>query len=271
METQKRSHKKLWITLTAIVVILAILVFLVLGMLRGFEPGEGLYNNMMAREPGNSTTYDFDKIERFEGNPLEGKHLCVLGSSVTYGAASLQNSLGEYFRQRFGMELTKEAVSGTTLADFTGSSYVDRIQTIDKDADIDLFICQLSTNDATLNRPLGDISRDGNFDVTTTTGAMEYIITYARDTWGCPVLFYTGSYFEDADYAAQVDRLMELQEKYDIGVLDLWHSKTFNDISAEQRELYMHDDIHPTKAGYREWWCPELEKQLLAYYNSLEK
>ena len=271
METKKRSHKKLWITLTAIVVILAILVFLVLGMLRGFEPGEGLYNNMMAKEPGNSATYDFDKIERLEGNPLEGKHLCVLGSSVTYGAASLQNSLGEYFQQRFGMELTKEAVSGTTLADFTGSSYVDRIQTIDKDADIDLFICQLSTNDATLNRPLGDISKDGNFDVTTTTGAMEYIITYARDTWGCPVLFYTGSYFEDADYAAQVDRLMELQEKYDIGVLDLWHSKTFNDISAEQRELYMHDDIHPTKAGYREWWCPELEKQLLAYYNSLEK
>ncbi len=60
METAKKSHKKLWITLTAIVV--------------------------------------------------------VLGSSVTYGAASLQNSLGEYFQQRFGMELTKEAVSGTTTS-----------------------------------------------------------------------------------------------------------------------------------------------------------
>lgn len=271
MEKQKRSHKKLWITLTAIVVILAILVFLVLGMLRGFEPGEGLYNRMMAKEPGNSVTYDFDKVERLEGNPLEGKHLCVLGSSVTYGAASLQNSLGEYFQQRLGMELTKEAVSGTTLADMGGSSYVDRIQTIDKDADIDLFICQLSTNDASLKRPLGEISKDGNFDVNTTTGAMEFIINYARDTWGCPVLFYTGSYFDNEAYQAQVDRLMELQEKYGIGVLDLWHSKKFNNISPEQRELYMHDDIHPTKAGYREWWCPELEKQLLAYYNSLEK
>ncbi len=30
-------------------------------------------------------------------------------------------------------------------------------------------------------------------------------------------------------------------------------------------------NIHPTKAGYREWWCPEMEKQLLAYYDSLEK
>ena len=37
------------------------------------------------------------------------------------------------FQQRFGMELTKEAVSGTTLADKGGSSYVDRIKNIDKD------------------------------------------------------------------------------------------------------------------------------------------
>lgn len=271
MEKQKKSHKKLWITLTAIVVVLAMIVVMLIGMLRGFGPGDYLYNRSLAKLPGNTATYDFDKVEPLKDNPLEGKHLCVLGSSVTYGAASLQNSLGEYFQQRLGMELTKEAVSGTTLADFGGSSYVDRIQTIDKDAEIDLFICQLSTNDATLNRPLGDISKDGNFDVTTTTGAMEYIITYARDTWDCPVLFFTGSYFDDADYAAQVARLMELQEKYDIGVLDLWHSKKFNDITAEQRELYMHDDIHPTKAGYREWWCPELEKQLLDYYDSLEK
>jgi len=110
METAKKSHKKLWITLTAIVVVLAILVFLVLGMLRGFGPGHALYNSQMAKEAGNSATYDFDQIERLKGNPLEGKHLAVLGSSVTYGAASLQNSLGEYFQQRFGIVLVTSAV-----------------------------------------------------------------------------------------------------------------------------------------------------------------
>ena len=36
-------------------------------------------------------------------------------------------------------------------------------------------------------------------------------------------------------------------------------------ISEEQRALYMKDKIHPYKAGYRDWWGPELEKQLLAY------
>ena len=29
-----------------------------------------------------------------------------------------------------------------------------------------------------------------------------------------------------------------------------------------QRELYMADLIHPTKAGYREWWTPVFEKAL---------
>ncbi len=27
----------------------------------------------------------------------------------------------------------------------------------------------------------------------------------------------------------------------------------------------MKDEIHPYKAGYRDWWGPELEKQMLAY------
>ena len=27
----------------------------------------------------------------------------------------------------------------------------------------------------------------------------------------------------------------------------------------------MKDTIHPYKAGYRDWWGPELEKQLCAY------
>lgn len=27
----------------------------------------------------------------------------------------------------------------------------------------------------------------------------------------------------------------------------------------------MNDGIHPTKAGYRDWWGPEQERQLLEY------
>ena len=39
----------------------------------------------------------------------------------------------------------------------------------------------------------------------------------------------------------------------------------FNAISEAQRKLYMSDPVHPMKAGYREWWGPEMERQLLQY------
>lgn len=38
-----------------------------------------------------------------------------------------------------------------------------------------------------------------------------------------------------------------------------------NAISSSQRALYMIDDIHPSRAGYREWWTPVLEQYLYAY------
>ncbi len=50
-----------------------------------------------------------------------------------------------------------------------------------------------------------------------------------------------------------------------MGVLDLWSDDAFNAINDQQRALYMKDEIHPYKAGYRDWWGPELEKQMLTY------
>ena len=129
-------------------------------------------------------------------------------------------------------------------------------------------MCQLSTNDASKNISLGEISESKNiqdFDTSTVTGALEYIICYARQTWDCPVVFFTGSRYDSAAYGAMVDRLLELQEKWDIGVLDLWSDDGFNNLSDDTRALYMADGIHPTKAGYRDWWGPELERQLCIY------
>ena len=92
---------------------------------------------------------------------------------------------------------------------------------------------------------------------------MEYICAYVRDTWGCPVVFYTGSRYDSDTYGAMVDRLLELADKWNITVLDLWNDDGFNAVSAEEKALFMYDNIHPTKAGYRDWWCPELERQLM--------
>lgn len=83
---------------------------------------------------------------------------------------------------------------------------------------------------------------------------------------GCPVVFFTGSRYDSAAYEAMVNRLMELQEKWGIGVIDLWSSDEFNNISEADRKIYMSDGIHPIKAGYRDWWGPEMERQLEGFY-----
>ncbi len=79
---------------------------------------------------------------------LKNKNLLFLGSSVTYGSASQGCSFVDIIRDSCGANCIKEAVSGTTLADINEESYVSRLKAVDTNIKIDLFICQLSTNDA---------------------------------------------------------------------------------------------------------------------------
>lgn len=251
-----------------IILVLLIAQLIVLGYWASYGPLKFLGIKHMEKLPGNAKNYNMDTVEPLQNSPLAGKHVCFLGSSVTYGSASLQQGIPEYFAARMGCTYTKEAVSGTTLVDNGKSSYVQRlIHNVDVNAHYDLLICQLSTNDASRKLPLGmiaDSKNPENFDTHTITGAIEYIICYAQKTWACPVVFYTGSYYDSAEYDAMVQRLLSLQEKWGVGILNLWSNEAFNQISAELRMLYMNDKIHPTKAGYKLWWCPEMERQLLA-------
>lgn len=221
--------------------------------------------------PGNGIEYDFEYLAVQEYSPFRDRKICVLGSSVAYGACSQQTAVAEFFARRFRCDYVKEAVSGTTLVDNGPDSYVERlVKNVDIREEFALFICQLSTNDATKKLPLGEISASEellSFNTATITGAIEYIIAYVKEKWHCPVVFFTGSHYESAEYAAMVARLKELQGKWDIGILNLYEDEMFNTISDEKRTLYMNDPIHPTKAGYRDWWCPEMERQLLAYLN----
>ena len=57
-------------------------------------------------------------------NPLQGKHIVFLGSSVTYGSASGGVSFADFIAARNGCTVTKEAVSGTTLVDNGPASFM---------------------------------------------------------------------------------------------------------------------------------------------------
>lgn len=242
--------------------VVAILLGLILtGYYVTWGPFGKLANIRFSKMEGNGTQYSVENVQPLEDSPLEGKNICYLGSSVTYGASSLQESFADYIAKRNNTSFVKEAVSGTTLVTTGagGNSYVSRMKKLDRNVKFDLFVVQLSTNDASQNKPLG--STDST-DTTTVCGAINTIIDYAKVTWSCPVVFYTNSYYESANYSRMVEAVKEIAIKKEIGVIDLYSDTVFNDITDDQRSLYMADKIHPTKAGYLKWWTPKMEGYL---------
>lgn len=189
-----------------------------------------------------------------ETEMIRNKTILFLGSSVTYGSAAGGESFADMLAHEYGCRSVKEAVSGTTLVDNGADSYVARLKRMDTSLKADLFVCQLSTNDASRKLPLGAF--DGRMDTATVAGAMEFIIDYVRKTWNCPVAFYTNPRYDSEDYAAMVALLKECARKYGVEMIDLWSDASFNGPTEVQRGRWMADPIHPTREGYREWWLP---------------
>ena len=214
---------------------------------------------------GNYGDYSLKNTTTIVNSPIKDKTVIFLGSSVTYGYGSMGVSFADFLEKTDGINTIKEAVSGTTLVNVKDNSYVSRMKTIDKNIKADAFVCQLSTNDATKEIPLGEISTSydiNDFDTQTIAGAIEYIIVYAKNTWDCPVVFYTQAKYDSDHYEKMVNLLLETQDKWDITVIDFWNDAEINNITEEQRKIYLIDHIHPTKAGYKEWWLPKFQETL---------
>lgn len=186
-----------------------------------------------------------------EDSPLKGKNIIFLDSSVTKGFSSYNKSFVDMIAKRDGAICVKEAVSGTTLIDNGPKSYVARLKTIDPNTPCDVFVCQLSTNDATKKSPLGKLSENGEYDTSTVCGAIEYIVSYVKETWNCPVVFYTNPQYNSVAYQKLVELLKEIAGPLDIQVIDLWSNATVNQRKYRARRYIVW--VHPTRKGYRLW------------------
>lgn len=239
-----------------------------------------LFSNYSPAEAGNAPEFCANRIIRREDSPLAGKTIYWLGSSVTEGSASLSEAVPEMLAQLTGCTCAKEALPGTTFftdeTDEGQMSYVKRLQLtkkLDKTAKIDAFICQISTNDAMRPDLFGEILQgDGtDFDLSTTLGGVEFIISYVNETWHCPIFFYSGSWFNSDNYAREVEAVKKIAEKWNargvkVGVIDLFNDQAFNALVDEDlHAIMMSDSIHPKKAGYALWWTPYFEQYLLEH------
>lgn len=218
-----------------------------------------------ASMPGNARKYAVNQMKTQVG-PLTGKKILFLGSSVTLGFGALGESFVDYLWKMDGVEAIKDAENGTTLVDkntsYPGDSYLERFREDLKEVLPDMLVIQLSTNDARLgNSTIGEV-KDKDFDTQTVIGSLQTIITEAQKKWNCPIVIFTNPYFENPTYAKMVEKTRELSEKYRIELIDLFNNQDFK----SQSNLYMVDQVHPTRAGYLEKWLPVFEKKLVKYF-----
>jgi len=228
-------------------------------------------DNMPSLKSALSLGYEIKKTTRKYGGlvrhilekelfPLKGKTIIFLGSSVTYGECSGGFSFADFLQDEEGISSIKEAVSGTTLT-LSANSYIERMERIPAEK-ADLFICQLSTNDASQKRSLGSLEEE---NPETITGALRYVINYVSNRWACPILFYTSPYYPSKEYEEMVLRLEELSGMLDFRILNLYREPRLS-LTQEEKDKYMHDDIHPLLAGYKELWLPYFRKALFEVF-----
>lgn len=196
---------------------------------------------------------------------IDAPKFYFLGSSVTYGFATNGVSFVNEIQNTLNCTCTKEAISGTTLTDNGPSSYVERMENnFSKNEKIEHLIVQLSTNDISQNKPLGIIS-DSNeissFNKQTVLGAMEYIIAYAKKTWNCEVTFYTNPKYNNANYENLITKLYEIQNKWNIGIIDFYYYKNMDALDNNTLSSYMSDAIHPNSKGYA--WMGKIMSEYL--------
>lgn len=239
---------------------------------------------------GNADAYSVANTFTLPIRPLENKTIFWLGSSETRGAYSVNNeAVPEYLAKRQNATSVKSGVDGATVffddtitndGNRTSThSFVTRIKSFDTSAAPDALVVCVSTNDAKemyysgKNR-LGSVTGAdktalSDFDTSTTLGALEYIICYAKETWNCPVILHTSTsagptngWFTAAqrtNYENIINALGDIETKWRVTVLDLYGDTEMNNVSDTLFGNYMHDPVHPLRLGYLKWWTPKFE------------
>ena len=273
----KKFLKTIFLSLTIGVVCLSALLFSACreteepsGSASFSSAGEESSGNDRPAPDGNADEYSLANTPVLDNSPLEGMTIYWLGSSVTYGEKSEGESVADFLAKRNRCVSIKEAVGGTTLRMEKGrtDSYVERLQNGNLPADDapDLFICQLSTNEVRDQSLYGEPTADDvldkeKYDLYTSCGAIEYIICYAKEQWNCPIAFWSSPDFMVSRYKTLVEKMKVIAEKHDIFFWNMYEESLPPEDSYTYA-LYLADNTHPTRAGYREWFTPYFEEKI---------
>ncbi len=270
------KERKVWQKVRVILAWVLICLLAVVAAL-GYCGWQTISNTTGVGKPGNNDKFNPDTLTTKADSPLQGKTILFLGSSVTQGYAAKNISFVDYIEKLDGANVIKEVMGATTVANanvgygVAENSYNPRLRKYDRSTPVDAVVIQLSSNDSTAGMPLGEISDSfdiDDIDDTTFAGGMESLIAYARQEWDCPIIIYSNpefrvkSWYNAQAYKAMVDKCQEVVDKWGVDYLNMWDDPAVKAVSLKDYNFWMSDVVHPTKAGYLQWWTPMFEEHL---------
>lgn len=207
----------------------------------------------------------------FLPNKLNGKTILFAGDSITYGADRPQK---EDYSQRGWVKRIQDynplalvhgfGQGGATIAKLADSNNnvlakLPNMHQLYPHADY--IIIQGGVNDAYNNVPLGEITNNytSEYDVTTFSGALEYIFDYCTKNWqGKNIGFIVthkvpsaGSLPNERFYNMMM-RSMEICKKWSIPYIDLFDKSNLNFFIDDIKNNFSakQDGLHPNALGY---------------------
>lgn len=215
---------------------------------------------------GNNSKYSASKSEKVEDSTLTDETIIFVGSNLLSGSKAGGDSFVEYLENSDGIKSAVYCGNDAVLVERGKNSLVSFVKSIPtENANPRMLLCEVPYADATDGSKIGTIT-DGYYDneykTNTVIGAMEYIISYSEDTWGCPVVFYTCQPNDNKHYAKIMDAVYQVADKWNVEVLDFYNDPLMA-LDDQQKKLYMATESNPTKAGYKELYTPKFREFLL--------
>ena len=123
---------------------------------------------------------------------LSGSHIAVVGSTLTAGNG--KTSYTDYLEKKNGMTVDVFAKKDATLTGDGDHSYKTQLDAMDKDAAWDMILIEIPPTETDQKAEVGELSESDDrdtYDMTTLTGAYQYIVSYCWETWKAPAVFVT--------------------------------------------------------------------------------
>lgn len=214
---------------------------------------------------------------------LTGKQLYSDGDSVAKGTGTdtFGNSFysyAHYLAERYHMNLTNNAVGGTTIAKVkknplsTGTSILERVESMRDNYDV--ILLDGGFNDMFLNVAVGEVTsesdRSGIYDVFTTAGALERICYFLTKNYPSAVKLFVLCHICDEQQAVYRDVICRVLKKWGIPYVDIAGETDFRAVNEEINNQYFFcnnsavvaDGIHPVAYAQQKVYGAVIEKKL---------